>query len=43
MEADSFDAAEAYLRESPYYRAHLYDRVEVGRYAPEVGALALRP
>ncbi len=43
MEADDFDDAQAYIRESPYYGANLYDRVEVGRYAPEVGALDLRP
>lgn len=43
MEADGFDGAEAYLRESAYDRARLYARVEVGRYAPEVGALDLRP
>ena len=38
LEPDDFDGAGAYLREKPYHRAHLYDRVEVGRYAPKVGA-----
>lgn len=39
MEAESFDRAEAYLRSSPYFAARLYDRVEVGEYALEVGRM----
>lgn len=37
IESDTFDQAEAYLHESPYFAAHLYERIEVGQYAPEVG------
>jgi hypothetical protein len=40
MEADSFDQADAYLRSSPYFAAHLYDRVEVGEYGLEAGSLS---
>ncbi len=39
LEVDSFDQAEAYLHHSPYSAAHLYDRIEVGRYVPEVGSI----
>ena len=39
LEADSFDRAEAYLHESPYFAAHLYERIEVGQYEPEVGSI----
>ena len=40
VEADSMDEAEAYLHESPLYRAGLYDRSEVAEYEIQVGAIA---
>lgn len=37
IETDGFEQAEAFLRNSPYLGAHLYERVEVGQYAIEAG------
>lgn len=37
IEADSFDDAEAWLNQSPFYANHLYERVEVAEFAAEVG------
>jgi uncharacterized protein YciI len=40
LEADRFDQAEAYLHESPIFRADLYERAEVAEYEPQIGGLA---
>jgi uncharacterized protein YciI len=37
IEADSFEDAETYLKESPFYQEQLYERVEVAEFIPEVG------
>jgi hypothetical protein len=37
IEADSFAAAELYLRESPLFRANLYERAEVYEYQVQLG------
>jgi uncharacterized protein YciI len=37
IEADSFEEAEAWLNQSPFYANDLYERVEVAEFAPEVG------
>jgi uncharacterized protein YciI len=39
IEAESFDDAENFLRQSPLYQEDLYDRVEVAEFTPEVGKL----
>ena len=39
LETESFEEAEAYLERSPYFAAHLYERVEVAQYAIEAGRL----
>jgi uncharacterized protein YciI len=39
IEADSFEQAEGFLRQSPFFKADLYERVEVLEYALEVGRL----
>jgi hypothetical protein len=39
VEADSFAEAEAHLHQSPFFKADLYERVEVAEYALEVGRL----
>ena len=39
IEAESFDEAEAFLKQSPFYQNKLYDRVEVAEFTPEVGEL----
>ena len=39
LDADSFDDAESYLKESPFYQNDLYDRVEVAEFQPQVGAI----
>lgn len=39
VEAESFAKAEALLRQSPFIKANLYERVEVMEYALEVGRL----
>jgi uncharacterized protein YciI len=38
IEADGIEAAEAYLRESPVFRADLYERVEVAEYQVQLGS-----
>jgi uncharacterized protein YciI len=40
LEADSFEHAERYLHESPFYRNGLYDRTDVAEYIIEVGRLS---
>ena len=42
LEADGFDAALAYLDHSPYFKAGLYDRIDLAEFAIEVGAGQLR-
>ena len=37
IEAESFDDAQAWLDQSPFYANDLYDRVEVAEFAAEVG------
>jgi uncharacterized protein YciI len=37
IEADNFDEAEDFLKQSPFYQNELYDRVEVAEFTPEVG------
>jgi hypothetical protein len=37
IEADSFTAADLYLRESPLFRADLYERAEVFEYQIQLG------
>lgn len=37
IEADSFEDAEAWLNQSPFYANDLYERVEVAEFAAEVG------
>jgi uncharacterized protein YciI len=37
IEADSYENAEKFLHESPYYQEGLYERVEVFEYLVEVG------
>jgi len=37
VEADTFEDAEAWLQQSPFYANDLYERVEVAEFAPEVG------
>jgi uncharacterized protein YciI len=38
--ADSFDEADEFLKQSPFFQNDLYERVEVAEFSPEVGALA---
>ena len=40
IEADSFEQAEAFLKDSPFYENDLYERVEVAEFMPEVGNFA---
>ena len=37
VETDSFDTADRFLKESPFYQEDLYDRIEVFEYNVEVG------
>ena len=37
--ADSFDEAETFLKQSPFFQNDLYERVEVAEFSPEVGDL----
>jgi uncharacterized protein YciI len=37
IEAGSFDEAEAFLKQSPFYEHGLYERIEVAEFAAEVG------
>lgn len=39
LDAAGFDEAEAYLRESPFFKSKMYERVEVVEYSVEVGTL----
>ncbi len=39
LEVASFDKAEAYLSESPFFKNDMYERVEVVEYSLEVGKL----
>ena len=40
IEAGSFEEAEDFLHQSPFYQNALYDRVEVAEFNPEVGSIA---
>ena len=40
IEGDTIEAARKWVRESPIYKAQLYDRVEVYEYEIEVGHLS---
>jgi uncharacterized protein YciI len=40
VETETFEQAEAYLRDSPYFQADLYDRTEVAEFNVQVGRLA---
>lgn len=42
MHAPDFAAAEAYVSQSPYFKADRYDRIEIVEYALLVGAGALK-
>jgi uncharacterized protein YciI len=37
FEADDFDDAEAYLRQSPFYQNNLYERVDVAEFNAQIG------
>lgn len=37
IEAESFEDAESYLKQSPFYQNDLYERVEVAEFEPVVG------
>ena len=39
VEADSFDDAERYVQQGPFYQEQLYDRIEIFRYEVEVGEI----
>ena len=39
LDADSFDDAEGFLQQSPFYQNDLYERVEVAEFTPQVGAI----
>ena len=39
IKAESFDEAEAFLKQSPFFQNDLYERVEVAEFTPEVGEL----
>ena len=40
FEADSFEEAERFLHESPYFEEGLYERAEVFEYLGEIGEIA---
>ena len=40
IEADSFEQAEQFMNESPFYTNELYERVEVAEFQPQVGDFA---
>jgi uncharacterized protein YciI len=40
MEAGSIEEARQFIERSPYYREHLYERIEVFEYQLEVGEFA---
>jgi uncharacterized protein YciI len=37
IQAENFDDAESYLKESPFYENDLYERVEVAEFVPQIG------
>jgi uncharacterized protein YciI len=39
IKAKDFDDAETFLKESPFYRNELYERVEVAEFSVEIGDL----
>ena len=39
LEAESFDDAESFLKQSPFYQNDLYERVEVAEFQPQMGAI----
>ena len=40
IEADSFEEAEGFVRQGPFYREHLYERLEISQCDVVVGQLA---
>lgn len=40
FEADSFEAAERFVQQGPFYQEQLYERIEIFQYDVEVGQLA---
>lgn len=40
IEAESFDDAHGFMRESPFFQNNLYERIEVAEFQPEVGDFA---
>jgi uncharacterized protein YciI len=39
IKGQSFEEAEQFLQESPFFQNNLYERVEVAQFTPEVGEL----
>jgi uncharacterized protein YciI len=39
IEGESFEDAETFLKDSPFYENDLYERVEIAEFSPEVGSL----
>jgi uncharacterized protein YciI len=39
LKGESFEEAEAFLKQSPFFENDLYERVEVAEFTPEVGEL----
>jgi uncharacterized protein YciI len=39
LECGSFEDAESYLRQSPFFQHDLYERVQVAEFNPEIGSL----
>ena len=39
LDADGFDDAESFLKQSPFYQNDLYERVEVAEFIPQMGAV----
>lgn len=39
LSAGSFEEADAFLKQSPFFQNDLYERVEVAEFSPEVGNL----
>jgi uncharacterized protein YciI len=40
IEAKSFEDVDAFLKQSPFYRDKLYERIEVAEFIPQVGEVA---
>lgn len=39
LRAESFEDADDYLKQSPFYQNDLYERVELAEFTPEMGSL----